>query len=483
VGVSTEHLPNRGVILAQYQDKWGWSLLDSTATEQRVVVGPTFELKVIVPKMEGVEFSFELSSKQGNLSYNNDEHTEDDVTFQNVMPGDYSLEISAHAAHDTVDIVDVSIRDRNLRYVVRQAEPGEFVSFAGEQWPLDTAWLDASHESVSDLSPLVHLVELQHLDLQYTQVSDLAPLAGLTKLVSLNLEETKVADLSPLAQLVDLETLRVSTTAEHIAGMGSLVMANVVTDLSPLTKLTKLRVIHMGENTQVSDLRPLGGLPLLESVTIGSLDLFSVHGGLSEEQAEDVAPLPQIDVAPLSAVTSLIELEVDEVVSSLDSIAKLTNLKRLRIATDECLATLSCLSKLEELNISEAATDVATFHSKLSDEELVRWDTLLESGKSTSEAQVSIRPFSLTSITALKALRKLCITSFRPGLDLSQLSQSKGLEELTVAGHLTCLSSLKHLSGLQRLILYVPGLTEPMLERLRKALPSVNVSTISGDPL
>ncbi|MCX7379823.1 MAG: hypothetical protein NT133_00005, partial [Alphaproteobacteria bacterium] len=56
--------------------------------------------------------------------------------------------------------------------------------------------------SVSDLSALQGLTQLQRLYLDRTSVSDLSALQGLTQLRELSLDRTSVSDLSALSDLI-----------------------------------------------------------------------------------------------------------------------------------------------------------------------------------------------------------------------------------------------------------------------------------------
>ena len=95
--------------------------------------------------------------------------------------------------------------------------------------------------------------KLSVLDLAESAVSDLTPLTNLTKLQALYLQETTVSDLTPLANLTKLQTLNLRETA--------------VSDLTPLANLTKLQTLYLQETT-VSDLTPAG-----KSDPIGKFEL------------------------------------------------------------------------------------------------------------------------------------------------------------------------------------------------------------------
>jgi hypothetical protein len=101
--------------------------------------------------------------------------------------------------------------------------------------------LSASTTLVSSLSPLANLVELESLWLYSTEVTDITALANLPRLktlaLGLNVHERdpssppSVSDITPLAGLRNLELLYLTGTT--------------VTDLSPLAKLANLKKLFL----------------------------------------------------------------------------------------------------------------------------------------------------------------------------------------------------------------------------------------------
>lgn len=108
---------------------------------------------------------------------------------------------------------------------------------------------------LSDVSPLAHLANLQHLWLQNTGIRDVRPLAGLKKLDWLNLRGTQVTDVSPLAHL-PLVALDLSDT--------------LLATVAPLAELRTLRSLSLSD-TRIKDLRPLAALPELDTLDISGL--------------------------------------------------------------------------------------------------------------------------------------------------------------------------------------------------------------------
>ncbi|HIG80509.1 MAG TPA: leucine-rich repeat domain-containing protein, partial [Verrucomicrobiales bacterium] len=61
--------------------------------------------------------------------------------------------------------------------------------------------LDLNCSEISDLKPLIRLINLKHLDLDNNKVSDLQPLSALTHLESLVIHRNQITDLTPVAGL------------------------------------------------------------------------------------------------------------------------------------------------------------------------------------------------------------------------------------------------------------------------------------------
>ncbi len=194
--------------------------------------------------------------------------------------------------------------------------------------------------TVSDLSALTGLVQMEDLYLYLDGVSDLSGLSDMSHLKSLVLTgNMEITDLSPLAGLTSLQTLEVPGGSE-----------NVGIDLTPLAGLTSLRLLRTGSN--VTDLTPLSGLTELRE-----LDL--TYGGYSANGAVEYESL-----APLASLTKLNTLTIRNLkVSDLSPLAGLSSLKSLTIhngASIRDLSPLAGLPDLKSLTIRGARHDLDT---------------------------------------------------------------------------------------------------------------------------
>jgi Leucine-rich repeat (LRR) protein len=135
----------------------------------------------------------------------------------------------------------VTFADPNLEAAVREA-------IAIPEGPIYPSGLDrltslnATAESISDLTGLEHAISLTDLDLRWNEISDISPLANLTSLTGLQLRDNQISDISPLANLTSLTDLNL--------------WLNQISDISPLANLTSLTDLLLS-SSQISDISPL----------------------------------------------------------------------------------------------------------------------------------------------------------------------------------------------------------------------------------
>ena len=114
--------------------------------------------------------------------------------------------------------------------------------------------LDLSVTGVNTIDLLAKFTDLKMLELiGCKDVSDLTPLSTLTRLRLLELVDTRISDLTPLTRLKCLISLNVNGTK--------------VSDLEPLADLPKLAYLHVMD-TNVKDIAALGGLKNLSRLNL-----------------------------------------------------------------------------------------------------------------------------------------------------------------------------------------------------------------------
>lgn len=147
--------------------------------------------------------------------------------------------------------------------------------------------LSLNRNPVASLEPLGKLPSLRELFMVLIPVTlDLAPLAGAPRLAFLSLDRDTIVDLSPLARVPSLTTLNLRMAhvihPEGIEGARSLLdldAPGVFPDATPLSKLTQLQRLRIGNGGPVANISKLSTLVNLRHLDIngtGAGDLSAV---------------------------------------------------------------------------------------------------------------------------------------------------------------------------------------------------------------
>ena len=107
--------------------------------------------------------------------------------------------------------------------------------------------LKIGRTELSDISAVSGLSNLEYLQLDSNRISDITPLSNMTGVEMIYLSDNSISDISPLANLTGLESLNLND--------------NSISDISPLSGLTKLNYLHL-RNNNITDYSPVYGLPL-----------------------------------------------------------------------------------------------------------------------------------------------------------------------------------------------------------------------------
>ena len=114
-----------------------------------------------------------------------------------------------------------------------------------------TVWVNSN--SITDISPLAGLTNLDWISLTRTGITDISPLSGLTNLTGLYLGANSITDISALSGLTNLT--------------GLYLWGNSISDISALSGLTNLTDLDL-EGNSISDITVLSGLTNLEWLTL-----------------------------------------------------------------------------------------------------------------------------------------------------------------------------------------------------------------------
>ena len=198
---------------------------------------------------------------------------------------------------------EITIPDVNLRAVIEDSlkkAGGEAIT-AAEMATLKR--LEAPNSRIRDLTGIEYAIELTVLNLGYVlvngnrvnsnNISDLSPLSGLTRLTELNLFRNTIAGISPLSNLTELRVLDLSGNS-------------YISDLSPLSGLTRMRTLHLYTN-DISDLSPLSGLTDLRWLDVSNNLIWDISplSSLTELRGLALNNNAVSDISPLSGLTRL----------------------------------------------------------------------------------------------------------------------------------------------------------------------------------
>ena len=197
--------------------------------------------------------------------------------------------------------------------------------------------LTISDCSLSTLAPLEQAQNLTYLDVSNNVVSNLAPLSGLTKLTEVYLQDNAIGDISPLASLSSLEKLDVS--------------GNTLTSLSPLAEVTGLTWLKADANG-IADLSGIGNLSALAYLSVNNNQLTSVTelSGCSALTELYLSTNSLTDISVLAGLEKLTDLDFSY--NSVENIPAFSTTCALVTidGTKNLITSLEPLDGLENLN-------------------------------------------------------------------------------------------------------------------------------------
>ena len=295
-----------------------------------------------------------------------------------------------------------------------------------------------------------HLMTNQEGQWVRNTVSDLTPLSGLTSLKILELSRNQVQDISPLAGLLKLEELDLSD--------------NKIRDISALHSLQHLKQLKLGENRQINDISALSGLNNLEELDLGGNTIRDLSG------FKDLPRLKHLrlyfnnirDIAPLGEIKSLQELYLNgNMIKDLTGLEKLNNLKWLEVNQNliDDVSPLRSLHKLQMLDLSNNKIKDISPLQGLTSLEILQLSANEIQDLSPLQALISLHHLSLSgnAIANIEALHKMLQLSnldldHNPLTDISALAGLKSLVCLDLAqAQIQEISALSSLASLQLL--------------------------------
>ena len=195
--------------------------------------------------------------------------------------------------------------------------------------------------TVSDLSALSELTNLNWLNLNNNNISDLSALSELTNLNWLNLINNNISDLSALSELTNLTSLYLDN--------------NNISDISALSELKNMSSLYLANNN-ISDISVLSELKNMSWLDLNNNNIFdiSVISELKNLTSLYLANNNISDISALSGLTNLTQLWLhNNNISDVSALSGLTNLNSLLLANNNIsdISALSGLTNLTQLQL------------------------------------------------------------------------------------------------------------------------------------
>ena len=227
--------------------------------------------------------------------------------------------------------------------------------------------LDLGGNNISDISVLGNLTNLEQLDLGRNYIDYIGALGGLTNLQTLDLSVNFISDIGALGNLTNLQTLDLSDNEiSDIGALGNLtnlqtlyLSYNEISDISALGNLTNLEQLDLGRNYIDYDyIVALGNLTNLTELNLSNNRInynISVLGNLTNLQTLDLSDNWIHKIVALGNLTNLTELNLsNNEISDIGALGNLTNLQTLDLSYNEIsdISALESLSGLGWLDLS-----------------------------------------------------------------------------------------------------------------------------------
>jgi len=255
---------------------------------------------------------------------------------------------------------EVTFSDSQLEMVVREVLGNHEKPIYYQQ--LQTiASLDITGRAIYSLGGIENFSNLVELRADFNHISDLSPLKTLRKISILSLAGNHLADLEKagLDQLgrLPLKSLNLDNNVAYPYGFYD----NRLRDISLLKEFTLLEELSL-QNNAIEDIDALVGLRNLRGLNLRDNKIQRLPDLCHMEylQVLNLRGNRLVDIAPLHCLSGLKELNLhsNRTISSIEPIAKLTNLRKLileNVPIADQVVYLQPLTRLSYLNVSNCS--------------------------------------------------------------------------------------------------------------------------------
>ncbi|HAZ13381.1 MAG: hypothetical protein A2X86_14845 [Bdellovibrionales bacterium GWA2_49_15] len=304
---------------------------------------------------------------------------------------------------------------------------------------------------------LARLKNLMALNLTGTNISDLTPLSRLTKMRRLNLakgtkNQKKITDISPLRDMFFLESLDLSM--------------NDVQDIVPLMNMANIERLDLSGNNRIEDISSLRHMKFLTQFSYNCVVTAQSVGPKEIKEIPCANPL-LTDISPLKSLEYLEILKLpNHRIRDISPLAGLFNLSDLDLQHNliEVITPLSALTQITKLSLAK---------------NLIHVISPLENLNSLQELNLSFNPISnISTLSNLRTLTELDLHNTAVS-SIDGLENNNDLRILDIgATQIKELSPLKSMAELMTLSIdhTAPENLAPLAER--RSLTSLNLSEI-----
>nr|WP_315184599.1 COR domain-containing protein [uncultured Flavobacterium sp.] len=292
-------------------------------------------------------------------------------------------------------------------------------------------------------------MELIGLNLSGNKISDISPLSNLTKLILLDIEENEIDDISSLSLLTSLTYLNCNN--------------NIISDILVLANLTELKHLTLWNN-KISDISILINLKQLIHLSLWSnyISDISAINHLRQLRYLDLDQNKISDIKALKNLTKLTTLYLnDNEISNISVLQNLVIIRNLYLANNNIseISILEYLTQLNTLNLStNKISDYSIINNLNSLTALYLSDNLI---------------FNISFINNLKSLTNLNLSNNK----ISEITILKELPQITHLNlennQITNIYALKDLTKLVYINLKENQITDirPLLTLIQNDIP------------
>ncbi|SHH38279.1 Leucine Rich repeat-containing protein [Clostridium collagenovorans DSM 3089] len=195
---------------------------------------------------------------------------------------------------------------------------------------------------VKSMEGLQYATDAYRVLLPYNKISDLSPISKLTKVNKINFKDNLITDLSDLSKLTNIQSLELGL--------------NKIENLEPLKDMTKLEELDLPYNkiSNIDVLKKFTNLKKLDLQNNKIKDITALEG-LTKLDDRLILGNNQIeDITPLANLTKVKELDLSSNnLSDISVLKNLRDLKILRLSNNPKINDFAALTNLTQLDKSE----------------------------------------------------------------------------------------------------------------------------------